>query len=201
MNQSRFSHRGALIFLLSLALAVPGALLAQNNGGGNNNNANRFSPKPVLIYTVSALAGDSNAGQDLTVLIVYNNGMAFWTTNGEDNTSGSGGTGGSNGSNVQTVSLSQQQLGTLMRDIRRSGALRNGGSPRRDSQNGTRLTTVTVLTDVGDGQHSFANTFSFYGDDAGGANARIQSLIQGFLNDSFSGGDDGSGGGDGGSGS
>jgi hypothetical protein len=175
MNRSRILG----IFALALLLLLPGLALAQDDGGGNQNNRRQFNPQPVLIYTVS---GGTLAGETLETLIVYSNGMAIWTSSGDD----SGGTGGTS-DGIQTIQLSQQQINTLLRDLRRAGAFRgnqiNTGNGGDDS---LPMTTVTVFFNPSGSGRSLAQTFSFFSSE--GNRGRVNNVITNFINTNF--GDD-----------
>lgn len=188
MNQSRSLKLIPLVLLLTLVL--PALAFAQ---GGNNNNRNRLAPQPVLIYTVAEVAGTGDTGpsddQDVTTMIVYNSGLVLMVTNGADNT-----TGGGSGCNVQTATVSQQEMGEFLRDLRRAGALRGQGGPRRMVE-GERLVTITILSGVGgNSTNALANTYSFFvGQDQNGLGGRLQNLINNFMNSAFGGDNGGSG--------
>lgn len=198
-------HPPALLLLI-LTLAAPGLALAQDDGGNNglgNLQRNRFGPLPVLIYTAADVAGANGAGggggtateDNVTMLVVYNTGFAVMTTTGEDIPGG----GDAGESNVQTLQLSQNQFNDLVRSVRRAGGGRaSGGAGARAEDDGSRLVTVTVFQDAGDGRNQLATTFSFYEQDAlqqnlGGARNRVNNVLNNFLNTNFGGDDDDSG--------
>jgi hypothetical protein len=180
MNRSRVLNFG--ILALTLMLLLPGLALAQGSG---NNNRQQLNPQPVLIYTVS---GGTLAGETFETLIVYSNGMAIWTGSG----TGSGGTGGTS-DGIQTVQLSQQEINTLMRDLRRGGAFRSGNqsNPGNGGDDSLPMTTVTVFFNPSGSGRSLAQTFSFFSNE--GTRGRVNNVITSFINNNF-GGDDGSGG-------
>jgi hypothetical protein len=184
MNRSRVLNFG--ILALTLMLLLPGLALAQGSG---NNNRQQLNPQPVLIYTVS---GGTLAGETFESLIVYSNGMAIWTGSGNGGTGG-GGTGGTS-DGIQTIQLSQQEINTLMRDLRRAGAFR---SSLQNSNNGNGgddslpMTTVTVFFNPTSSGRSLAQTFSFFATE--GNRGRVNNVITNFINNGFGG--DGSGGG------
>jgi hypothetical protein len=191
MNRSRVLNFG--ILALTLMLLLPGLALAQGNGNGNgngNNNNRQFNPQPVLIYTVS---GGTLAGETFESLIVYSNGMAIWTGSGNGGGSGTGGGGTGNTSDgIQTIQLSQQDVNTLVRDLRRGGAFRAGN--QNNTGNGgddsLPMTTVTVFFNPSGSGRSLAQTFSFFASE--GNRGRVNNVITNFINNNF-GGDDGSG--------
>jgi len=167
MNRSRILNWG--IFALALLLLLPGLALAQS---GNGNNNRQFNPQPVLIYTVSS---GTLAGETFETLIVYNNGTAIWTGSG---TEGTGGT--SDG--VETVQLSQQEINTLLRDLRRAGAFR-AGNQAGDNTDDLPLTTVTVFFNPSGSGRSLSQTFSFFA--PAGSRARVNDVITSFINNNF----------------
>jgi hypothetical protein len=186
MNRSRFFNWGLLV--LAFMLLLPGLGLAQGggddgNGNGGNNNRRQFNPQPVLIYTVS---GGTLAGETLQTLIVYDNGLAVWSTL-------EGGNGGD--CQVQTAQISQQQINTLLRDLRRAGAMRGNlqAGPNQQEPD-VPLTTVTVFFNPGGAGRSLAQTFSFFSPQ--GTRARINDVLTNFLNQNFGDGGGNGGGGD-----
>jgi hypothetical protein len=186
MNRSRILNWG--IFALALLLLSPALALAQGNGNGNNNRQ-QLNPQPVLIYTVTGgtLAGQ---GETFETLIVYSNGMAIWTGSGAGGgtDSGGGGTGGTS-DGIQTIQLSQQQINTLLRDLRRSGAFRgNTINTGNDGDDSLPMTTITVFFNPTGSGRSLAQTFSFFG--AQGNRGRANNVITNFINNNFG---DGSG--------
>lgn len=166
MNRTRILTQG--IFVFALLLLLPGLVLAQ--GGGNNNR--QFNPQPVLIYTVSS---GTLEGETFETLIVYSNGTAIWTG------SGTGGTGGTS-DGVETVKLSQQEVNTLLRDLRRAGAFR-AGNQAGDNTDDLPLTTVTVFFNPSGSGRSLAQTFSFFA--PAGSRARVNNVITNFINENF----------------
>jgi hypothetical protein len=176
MNRSRVFNWSILI--LALGLLVPGMALAQGGDDGSGNRR-QFNPQPVLIYTVS---GGTIAGETLQTLIVYDNGLAVWSTL-------EGGAGGT--CDIQTAQISQQEINTLLRDLRRAGALRGNlqAGPGQQEPD-VPLTTITVFFNpggAGSPGRTLAQTFSFFAPE--GTRARINDVISNFLNDNF---DDGS---------
>jgi hypothetical protein len=181
MNRSRFFNWGLLV--LAFMLLLPGLALAQ--GGDGNNNRRQFNPQPVLIYTVS---GGTIAGETLQTLIIYDNGLAIWSNL-------DGGTGGT--ADIQTTQLTTQQVNTLLRDLRRAGAMRANlqGNNVDEQPADVPLTTITVFFNpggVGSPGRTLAQTFSFFTPE--GTRARINDVISNFLNDNFGGGGTGTGG-------
>lgn len=185
MNRSRILNWG--ILALALLLLTPALALAQDGGGNNQNNRRQLNPQPVLIYTVTGgtLAGQ---GETFETLIVYSNGMAIWAGSG----TGGGGTGGGTGGTsdgIQTIQLSQQQINTLLRDLRRTGAFRgnqvNTGNGGDDS---LPMTTITVFFNPTGSGRSLAQTFSFFATE--GNRGRANNVITNFINNNFG---DGSG--------
>lgn len=176
MNRRRVFNGSILI--LALGLLVPGMALAQ--GGDDGANRRLLNPQPVLIYTVS---GGTIAGETLQTLIVYDNGLAVWSTL-------EGGAGGT--CDIQTAQISQQEINMLLRDLRRAGALRGNlqvgpSEPEPD----VPLTTVTIFFNPGGAGtpgRTLAQTFSFFS--PAGTRARINDVLSNFLNDHFG---DGSG--------
>jgi hypothetical protein len=197
MNRSRLNHLG--IFILALLVLVPGLALAQGNGNGNANNRS-VRPMPVLIITAggdnAANGGSSGSGGALdgafSSVIVYSNGLVLSTSNDD----GSGTNTGTD-CNVQAMSISQDRLNQLLRDLRRAGGLRAGSSANQDGSNQAgSLITVTVFRDAGNSTNSVANTFSFF--EASGSSSRVLGVLNTFFDElginQFGGGGDDNGG-------
>lgn len=197
MNRSRLNPG---IFAIALLLLAPALVLAQNNGSANARNAG-LTPMPLLIITAgadNALNGDGSGGAlngSFSSVIVYNNGLVLSTSNDD----GSGTNTGSD-CNVQAMSISQDRVNQLVRDLRRAGGLRSGSNANQGGNNQAgSLVTVTVFRDAGNSTNSVANTFSFF--EAAGSSQRVLNVLNTFFDElginQFGGGGDDNGGGTG----
>jgi hypothetical protein len=198
MNRSRLNQLG--IFILALLILAPGLALAQGNGNGNARNTG-LTPMPVLIITAggdnAANGGGTGGNLDgaFSTVIVYSNGLVISTSNDD----GSGTNTGSD-CNVQAMSISQDRLNQLVRDLRRSGGFRAGSNANQGGNNQAgSLVTVTVLRDAGNSSNSIANTFSFF--EASGSSQRVLNVLNTFFDElginQFGGGGDNGGSGSG----
>lgn len=134
-----------LCLILTVALLVPGALVAQGNGNGPRN---AFDHEPVLIYEVS---GSTIAGPTYLLLTVYSDGDATLVQQDAPNVP----------EELCQATLRADQLRQLQQNIRRFGLVRLGD--QRSSQvPDVPLTTVTVFQAQGNSGRSTANTFSYY---------------------------------------
>lgn len=191
MNRSRLNLG---IFAVALLLLAPTLVLAQGNGNGNARNTG-LTPMPVLIITAGAdqavgSAGGSGGTLDgaFSTVIVYSNGLVISATNDDGTNTGTD-------CNIQAMSISQDRLNQLLRDLRRSGGFRAGSNVNQGTNEAGSLVTVTVLRDAGNSTNSVANTFSFF--EASGSSLRVLNLLNTFFDelgiDQFGGVDDGSG--------